>query len=217
MMELNAAAFHSRVSVLPIRPQTRRRSRLEGRVSNFGEANMTGLHSGRRERFATLCGAGLLLLSLSAVHAATPVPPEFVIRIQGQRPVPPGYAPLPAPGDPVIIRNGADGAVTSGATELTIFELTGPYLVTQIMTYHYGAQKPPGTIALEHEDGTTYEPWPAAGAVGSGNVPNAYWWVQPNVMLKPGRYMVVDSDPSSWSQEAATRGAGIILVWGRPQ
>ena len=56
----------------------------------------------------------------------------------------------------------------------------GPYLVTQIMTYHYGAGMPPGTIALEHEDGTDYGPWQALGVVGQGKVPNAYWWIRPN-------------------------------------
>ena len=142
--------------------------------------------------------------------------PDIVIRIQAQPPVPHGYVPLPAPGDPVIVRNGADGAVSPGVSELATFELTGTYFVTQIMTYHYGAQIPPGTIALEHEDGTTYGPWPAARAVGQGNVPNAYWWNRPNVALKPGRYMVADSDSQSWSHEAATRGSGVFMIWGRP-
>lgn len=59
----------------------------------------------------------------------------------------------------------------------------GPYLVTQIMTYHYGAGMPPGTIALEHEDGTYYGPWQALGVVGQGKVPNAYWWIRPNIRV----------------------------------
>jgi hypothetical protein len=82
------------------------------------------------------------------------------------------------------------------------------------MTYHYGAQKPPGTISLQHDDGTVYGPWQAAGAVGQGGVKNAYWWVQPNVELKAGHYLVIDSDPATWSVEVSTQGAGDFILWG---
>ena len=125
-----------------------------------------------------------------------------------------GAEPLGAPPDPVIVRNGADGGVTAGATRPATFDLAAPYLVTQIMTYHYGSRGRPGTIALRHEDGTLYGPWQAAGA-GSRSAPNVYWWVRPNVVLKPGRYTVIDSEPASWSREAATAGAGIMQIWGR--
>jgi hypothetical protein len=105
--------------------------------------------------------------------------------------------------------------VTSGATRPAEFVLTEPYLVTLFITYHYGARKSPGTIGLQHEYGETYGPWQAAGAVGQGNVPNAYWYVQPNIVLKPGRYIVLDSDPATWSHEASTNGAGIFVLRGR--
>jgi hypothetical protein len=133
--------------------------------------------------------------------------------------VPPGNTglePLPDPGAPAIARNGGVGATQPGATRPPTFEINAPLLIAQVMTYHYGAGRQPGTIALQHADGTTYGPWPAAGAIGQGGVPNAYWWAQPNVVVKPGRYTVLDSDPATWSVEASTQGAGIFVVWGRP-
>jgi len=125
-----------------------------------------------------------------------------------------GMEPLTAPPEPTIVHNGADGGVTPGTTRPTTFDLAKPTLVTQIMTYHYGALKQPGTIALQHDDGTIYGPWQAAGAVGQGGVKNAYWWAQPNVELKPGHYLVIDSDPATWSVETVTQGAGIFVLWG---
>ena len=121
---------------------------------------------------------------------------------------------LPAPADPPIAQNGAGGLTRPGATRATEFTLGAPAVVTQIMTYHYGALKQPGTIALQHDDGTIYGPWQAAGAVGQGGVQNAYWWAQPNVELKPGHYLVIDSDPATWSVEDSTQGAGDFILWG---
>lgn len=128
-----------------------------------------------------------------------------------------GMQPLPAVPESVIVQSGAGGRVTPGVTQPTTFQFDVPTMVTQVMTYHYGARKPPGMIAIQHEDGTLYGPWQAAGAVGQGNVPNAYWYVQPNVVFKPGCYTVIDSDPATWTHEDSTNGAGIIVIWGRPQ
>jgi hypothetical protein len=126
-----------------------------------------------------------------------------------------GFEHLPAPDEPVIFQNGAVGATTPGVTRPTTFELDGHYILTQFMTYHYGARKPSGAIGLRHADGTMYGPWQAAGAVGQGNVPNAYWYAQPRITLKPGHYTVVDSDPATWVWEACTTGAGCVILWGR--
>lgn len=134
---------------------------------------------------------------------------------QAEAAIPAGRRLLPVPQEPVIARNGAGQGTTPGATRPATFDLETPHLVTQIMTYHYEANKAPGTIALRHEDGTLYGPWPASGAIGRGNVANAYWFAQPNVVAKPGRYVIVDSDPATWSTEVTTNGAGIFTVWGR--
>lgn len=156
--------------------------------------------------------------------AAPPAPGSSPPAVRGPGPAPrsawspppgrSGAEPLTSPPDPVIVKNGADGGVTAGAIRPATFELSAPYLVSQIMTYHYGSGATPGTIALRAEDGTVYGPWRAAGA-GSPALPNIYWWVRPDVVLPPGRYTVIDSDPATWSREAATAGAGIFVIWGR--
>ncbi|MER2606304.1 MAG: hypothetical protein ABTQ29_10760 [Siculibacillus sp.] len=123
---------------------------------------------------------------------------------------------LPAPADPVIVRNGADGATHPGVRVPNLFSLDRPYLVTQVMTCHYGVRRRPGTIAFADRTDRIFGPWQAAGAVDQDNVPDAYWWVRPNLRLMPGVYTVIDSDPATWSWENATRGAGIVRPWGRP-
>lgn len=153
-----------------------------------------------------------------STHAPTSGPQSPPI--QGPGPswrIPPGNTgaeALAAPPEPVIWRNGADGGVSPGATAPTVFQVTSPTLISQIMTYHFGAHGRPGTIALRAADGAVMGPWPAAGA-GSAAAPNVYWWVRPNVVLSPGVYTLIDSDPATWSVEAATRGAGIAQLWGR--
>ena len=134
---------------------------------------------------------------------------------QAEPAAPAGQRLLPVPQEPVIARNGAGQGTIPGATRPATFDLETPHLVTQIMTYHYEANKAPGTIALRHEDGTLSGPWPASGAVGRGHVANAYWFVTPHVVAKPGRYVIVDSDPATWSTEVTTAGAGLFTVWGR--
>jgi hypothetical protein len=89
----------------------------------------------------------------------------------------------------------------------------GLYL-TRIMTYHYNNGTPPGTIALRAGDGTVYGPWPAEGSEGQGAVANAYWTAYPGTEIPPGRYTIVDSDPSTWSWADDTNGRGITEVYG---
>jgi hypothetical protein len=152
------------------------------------------------------------------VRPVVPVPPSPTVRATGWSPPPDntGYELLPKAEGRVIARNGGVGAVTLGATRPSVFRTLSSYRVEQVMTYHYGANQRPGSIALRHADGTVYGPWQAAGAVGQGNVRDAYWWVRPDVVIKPGRYTVLDSDPSTWAREAITKGAGIFEIRGQP-
>ena len=72
----------------------------------------------------------------------------------------------------------------------------------------------PGTIALRDASGRVYGPWQATGSPGQGGVANAMWTARPMATLPAGRYTVIDSDPSTWSQNSATHGAGITRVEG---
>jgi hypothetical protein len=122
---------------------------------------------------------------------------------------------MPVISDPVIFSNGNIAGVQNGPTRATTFSIDAPHKVTFIYTYHYfNNGTPTGTIALRHSDGTTYGPWVAQGALGQGGVRNAYWFVLPNVDIKPGSYTVIDSNQSTWSHNSGSSGAGFAEVKG---
>ncbi len=105
------------------------------------------------------------------------------------------------------------GVAYNGATAPTTFTIDAAWQVTEIVTYHWneGQGASPGTIGLNTADGTVYGPWPAEGMEGSG-VTNAAWVLHPNIIIPPGDYTVLDSDPTTWSQNEETGGAG--MAWG---
>jgi hypothetical protein len=149
------------------------------------------------------------------VHGASPTPTvappsDWVPPIGGD-----GTAPMPSVPEPAVAENGVGGAVTPGVRRPTELTLREPTFATLFVTYHYGARRPPGHIGLKHESGIWYGPWPAAGGVGQGGMPNAYWYVRPNIVLPAGRYAVFDSDPDTWTHEASTGGQGIYILRGR--
>lgn len=108
-------------------------------------------------------------------------------------------------------------AVNNGVESDAVLTLKKDWLVTQIITYHWngatGAM--PGTIALRSQDGKLYGPWQALGSPGQNNVPNAYWNVYPGVVIPKGTYIIVDSDPSTWSSNLNTGGIGMVYVYGK--
>ena len=114
-----------------------------------------------------------------------------------------------------FFRVSSTGGANNGATKPTTFTINAWWLVTEIVNYHWnnGQGKTPGTIGLRAADGTIYGPWQATGQPGSGGVPNAYWVVKPNIIIPPGTYTVLDSDPTTWSQNEETGGAG--MSWGK--
>ncbi|MFA6600262.1 MAG: hypothetical protein WCU74_04510 [Candidatus Omnitrophota bacterium] len=108
--------------------------------------------------------------------------------------------------------------VENGPTVATTFRIDQLCLVTYVSTYHYngGMGQTPGTIALRHEDGTIYGPWAASGGPDPAvNPTNMYWVCQPNFVLKPGVYTVIDSHPASWSWNSSSAG-GMTVIKGRP-
>jgi len=128
-------------------------------------------------------------------------------------PTPPPAA-TPSATEQEIFRVSSIGVAYNGATKPTTFTISASWLVTEITTYHWnnGQGKTPGTIGLRAADGATYGPWQATGLPGSGGVPDAQWVVKPNIVIPPGTYTVLDSDPSTWAQNSETGGAG--MSWG---
>lgn len=110
-------------------------------------------------------------------------------------------------------------AVQNGGTSPT-FKVLSTTTVTKIETYHWndaGGNTSTGKISLRGDDGKVYGPWETVGRPGQGDVPNAYWAASPNVTLSAGTYTVIDSDPSTWSQNADSGGEGFVVVHVEPQ
>ncbi|OPX76460.1 MAG: hypothetical protein A4E44_00656 [Methanosaeta sp. PtaB.Bin018] len=118
----------------------------------------------------------------------------------------------------LILETPTLAAVYNAPTVPTIFTLESSMKITKIRTYHWnsGQGMTPGSISLRDSAGNTYGPWQAYGEPGMGGVPNAYWVVEPDVVLPPGTYEVVDSDPSTWSQNSETGGRGVAWVYAIP-
>jgi hypothetical protein len=112
--------------------------------------------------------------------------------------------------------NGNIYAVQNRPRRTTVFTLPAPMRVTRIMTYHWndGNGAPAGRIALRSRTGETFGPWQAFGEPGQGGVPSAYWVVEPDLLLPAGSYTIVDSNPSTWARNDASRNAGMASLEG---
>jgi hypothetical protein len=115
-----------------------------------------------------------------------------------------------------IFDNGNVGAVQNGATAPTTFTTTKSWRVIEVCTYHWNngsGTTAPGKIGLKNlKTGKQYGPWQATGKPGMGGVPNAYWLVKVSVVIPTGSYSIVDSDPSTWSQNSESGGHGMAFV-----
>jgi hypothetical protein len=122
--------------------------------------------------------------------------------------------------DSIIFDNGNIGGVSgtnSPPLDSTRFTVATPVVVTYLQDYHYyNGGHLPGTISLKHSDGTVYGPYQTTGLPGQGGVPNAYWICYPDVTIKAGSYVVIDSDPSTWSHNSESADKGFTQVKGYP-
>ena len=107
------------------------------------------------------------------------------------------------------------GSVENRPTGSAVFTAPKTWRVVQVGTYHWNYGK--GTTALgrigikELATGKVCR-WQATGLPGQGGVPNAYWVANVSIVLPRGRYQIVDSDWSTWAQNAETRRLGIEWV-----
>jgi hypothetical protein len=182
--------------------------------------NTGGLDRQRDPRPAPATGAPSIMPT--AMAASSDRPATSGRPVESDEPAASGDAsPGPVPsGEPVHVFYVANGGlVTPGATVPTTFELDRPARITSVVTYHFvepGGLPGTGTIELRDAAGTSYGPWPTVGQDGQGGIPNAYWTATVDLVLPPGTYTVIDSDPSTWSQNDETGGAGMAWAWGYP-
>jgi hypothetical protein len=105
-----------------------------------------------------------------------------------------------------------------------IFEIAQYNIITDIRNYHwnYGAGsqgkyagkpgpagEPPATIGIRRIDGASYGPWPV-----SFDEKRTAWFAKPNLVLPPGHYEVVDSEPDTWSISKGSGYVGMTIVSG---
>ena len=121
---------------------------------------------------------------------------------------------VPAAAVNKFFNNGNGYGVYSGPEEPTVFTIHHPYLITEIVNYHYnsGNGAEPGEIALMDEQGEIYGPWQASNT-GDPD-PRRYWTVKPMIVLKPGTYTVLDSDTSTWACNSESEHRGMSWVSG---
>lgn len=138
----------------------------------------------------------------AATRTPTPTPNSSVTR-----------TPAAITGEEVeIFNNGNIDGVLNNPVGPTSFTLTRTYRITLIEDYHWnnGKGASAGTIGLRDSSGKV---------IGTWNVTvrsNVYWDVRPDIDLGPGTYTVVDSDPSTWSQNAGSSNRGFTIVKGIP-
>lgn len=132
---------------------------------------------------------------------------------------PPATTSMPRPEgtEVAVFDNGNIGAVGNKPTRDTVFTTRQGHYITLIRNYHWngGQGAIAGTIGLRDAAGKIYGPWQARNAPGSGRQ-NVLWLVEPNIILPPGTYTVLDSDPATWAQNAGSGYAGTTLVNGIP-
>jgi hypothetical protein len=112
------------------------------------------------------------------------------------------------------------GGVGNDPVRPTELNISSPYQITYIMTYHWnhGSGAPGGTIGLRAADGAMYGPWGVHTEGGNGGrVPNAIWIANPNVVIPAGSYTVIDSDTATWAQNGQSGGRGMVEIKGRVQ
>jgi hypothetical protein len=117
----------------------------------------------------------------------------------------------------LIFDNSNIASVDNNPTCSPSFTIVEPQKITYIETYHWNYGQGTtvgGTIGLEKDDGTTYGPWTVQTDPGMNGVPNAYWKCHPDTVIPAGTYTIIDSDPSTWSQNYESGGCGFSKVEG---
>ncbi len=116
-----------------------------------------------------------------------------------------------------LYNNTNTGGVNNRPKGKTAFALNRAAQITELVTYHWnnGRGAKPGTIGLRASNGRIFGPFQARGTSGQNNAPNVNWLASVNMTLPAGNYVVLDSDPATWSQNAQSAYRGFVIVRGR--
>lgn len=117
----------------------------------------------------------------------------------------------------VILDSWNTGAVDNGPNCSPTLTLSKPHMITYIDTYHwnYGqGTESGGSISLQNGDGKTFGPWQVEAQSASGAA-NAWWIAHPNEVVPAGNYIIIDSQPETWSRNTESP-CGFVKVEGYP-
>ena len=172
---------------------------------------------------------GCLVFSQTAIASDSSEPATFTMGTFAPlvSPGPVGFSAPPKPtkqqfssltSNPIItiFNNWNFGGVQNGPSQPTVFTISDPMTITHIRNYHWNFHNGTelGAISLRHSDGTLYGPWAAIDDVPydpTWNPHHCVWGVYPDVLIKPGQYTVIDSEPQTWSYN---NSSGFSLVEG---
>jgi hypothetical protein len=182
-------------------------AKLGQTASGKGEATIPG--GGPGATMFIHVGSGLS--QLGAMHTTLDI---GYVWVAGTTP------PLTPPaGNERVLFDSMNGyGVGNGPTAPATFTIGQPHVLTSITTYHWndGRGTRAGTIGLRDAAGRGFGPWGVAGSPGQGGVPNAFWTATPNVTMPAGEYTIIDSEPSTWSQNSQSGNRGFSTVKSYP-
>jgi len=118
--------------------------------------------------------------------------------------------PCSQPPQPYFLYNGYNNCGTLNNAKPAVFKLAKPTHITEIADYHFnnGTGAPGGTIGLQAPNGYVFGPFHAKQDQDHN------WIAMMNITVPAGTYTIVDSSPSTWSQNPASRGFGFVRVFG---
>ena len=120
---------------------------------------------------------------------------------------------------PLLAGNFNSGATENGPYNTVYYTPSQDQTIQAITTYHWNGGKgsAPGSISIYMAfSGDPVGTYRAYGRAGYNNAPNVYWDCFPNVVLKAGEtYIIEDSDPWTWSTNAASDYVGFIELRGK--
>ena len=120
----------------------------------------------------------------------------------------------------LIFDNWNQGTAANGGKPAT-FDTSGKaYCVTTVATYHWNGGKgaPPGTISLRQGSKDILS-WPSVGQAPDGSPGNINWIANlpagSGPVVVQGVVTCVDSSPTTWAQNAESKGVGFCRIWGQ--
>jgi hypothetical protein len=113
--------------------------------------------------------------------------------------------------------------VANGGSRPTFSTHGQAYCLMYVQTYHWnkGAGSPPGRVGLLQLSGPValakyVGSLPTKASAGSNGAANVNWYASVSIskpVILDGTYSCTDSDPSTWSSDKASGGAGFCLVY----